>query len=109
MAISGAKGRPFCSPLRSFEETSHLVLENVMPLLEVHHVAAVRDDDVPLVRVGKLLEEGEATAEVGHVVVFAVDDHYGDGHEPGVEHGHEGDHNMVSSSPGELRPTWGLH
>src|SRR5229473_975261 len=45
--------------LRGTEKGGHLALEELMAFLQVHHVAGVGDDDVLLVRIGKLSEEGE--------------------------------------------------
>ena len=40
---------------RRLEETDHLMLEQAMAALLVHHVARIRDDHVPLIRVRLLL------------------------------------------------------
>ena len=63
-----------------------------MTLLQVHHMAGVRDDDVPLISVWELLEEGEEAVKVSDIVIFAVNNHRGNRHEPGIKHRHYGNH-----------------
>src|SRR5258708_3785875 len=81
---SGAYG-----PLK---EARYLMLEHAMAALEMHHVAGVGYDHIPLIRVRKLLEKGEETVKIGHIVVFAVDEHRGHRHESRIEHGHDRHH-----------------
>ncbi len=63
-----------------------------MAALQVHHVARVGDDHISLIWVWERLEEGKETCKIGDIVVFAVDEHRGHRHEPGMEHGHNGPH-----------------
>jgi hypothetical protein len=42
--------------LRRLEEADHLMLEQAMAALQVHHVARIGDDHVPLIRVRQLLD-----------------------------------------------------
>src|SRR4029450_670969 len=78
--------------LRRLEEADHLMLEQAMATLQVHHVAHVGNDHVPLIRVRQLLEEGEEPIQIGHIVILAVDQHRRDRHKPGIEHRHHGYH-----------------
>src|SRR2546430_2316237 len=78
--------------LRRLEEARYLMLEQAMAALQVHHVARIGDDHVPLIRVRELLEEGEEPVKIGHIIILPVDEHCGHRHELGIEHGHEGHH-----------------
>jgi hypothetical protein len=94
-SIPSALTRSLSCPLwllRLLEEAHYLMLEQAMAALQVHHVARVGDDHISLIWVWERLEEGKETCKIGDIVVFAVDEHRGHRHEPGMEHGHNGPH-----------------